>query len=142
MDYSKLRIFAGAICLLVLMLLCGCTHKVYVPVERTVVHTDTLRLFTARVDSFYLHDSTVIMQSGDTVRITRYRDRLRNRLRVDTIYRAIGDTVREPVPYPVERKLTAWQHVKQAAGGWAIGALFAAALAALIIWIIKKRRRK
>ena len=138
MYYGKLRIFAGAICLLVLMLLCGCTRKVYVPVERTVAHTDTLRLFTARVDSFYLHDSTVIMQSGDTVRITRYRDRLR----VDTIYRAIGDTVREPVPYPVERKLTAWQHVKQAAGGWAIGALFAAALAAVIIWIIKKKRRK
>ena len=94
MDYSKLRIFAGAICLLVLMLLCGCTHKVYVPVESSVVHTDTLRLFTARVDSFYLHDSTVIMQSGDTVRITRYRDRLRNRLRDGGRYGTLIKTVR------------------------------------------------
>lgn len=142
MDYGKIRIFAGAICLLVLMLLCGCTRKVYVPVERTVLHTDTFRQQQLRVDSFYLHDSTAVFISGDTVRITRYRDRLRDRLRVDTIYRAIGDTVREPIPYPVERKLTAWQHVKQAAGGWAIGALFAAALAAVIIWIIKKKRRK
>lgn len=142
MDYGKIRIFAGAICLLVLMLLCGCTRKVYVPVERTVLHTDTFRQQQLRVDSFYLHDSTAVFISGDTVRITRYRDRLRDRLRVDTVYRTIGDTVREPIPYPVERKLTTWQHVKQAAGGWAIGALFAAALAALIIWIIKKKRRK
>lgn len=49
MDYSKLRIFAGAICLLVLMLLCGCTHKVYVPVERTVVHTDTGVIYSAKI---------------------------------------------------------------------------------------------
>lgn len=42
------------------------------------------------------------------------------------------------VPYPVERKLTRWEQTKQDVGGMAIGAL----IAAVIVWIVKTKRRK
>lgn len=47
-----------------------------------------------------------------------------------------------PVPYPVERPLSKWEQTKQDVGGMAIGALIAAVLAAVIVWIVKKKRRK
>ncbi len=48
------------------------------------------------------------------------------------------------VPYPVERPLSKWEQVKMEAGGWAIGAgsaLFVA-LVAVVVWLIKVKRRK
>lgn len=52
------------------------------------------------------------------------------------------DTI--PVSYPVERELTRWEKVKMDAGGFAIGAGTAllVALIALLIWLIKIKRRK
>lgn len=49
-----------------------------------------------------------------------------------------------PVPYPVERELTKWEKAKMEAGGWAIGAGTAllAAVIALLVWLIKIKRRK
>lgn len=44
-----------------------------------------------------------------------------------------------PVPYPVERKLTAWEQVKQDAGGWALAAV--AVLAVAVAWLAKKQKR-
>lgn len=47
-----------------------------------------------------------------------------------------------PVPYPVERKLSRWEQTKQVIGGMAIRALVAAALTAVLVWIVKRKRRK
>lgn len=48
------------------------------------------------------------------------------------------------VPYPVERPLSKWEQVKMEAGGWAIGAgsVLLVALVAVIVWLIKIRRRR
>lgn len=47
-----------------------------------------------------------------------------------------------PVPYPVERELTRWEKTKMDFGGIAIGGLCAAVLAAVIVWIVKRKRRR
>lgn len=108
-------------------------HKEYI----TKLRVDSFR------DSIYHHDSIMIRMQGDTVYADRYhtvyRDRLRDRLRIDTMMRV--DSIR--VPYPVERELSKWERVKMDAGGWAIGAASAViiAIAAYIAaWIAKKKR--
>lgn len=124
------------------LLSCSCTRKIYVPVEHAVTRTDTVYEATLRIDSVLLRDSVTVMQQGDTVRITRWRDRYRVRERTDTVYRTATDSVRVEVPVPVERELTPWQRTKQTVGGMAIYGLTAFLLAALIIWIAKSRRKK
>lgn len=124
------------------LLTASCSRKVYVPVESETVRTDTVYKATARVDSVLLHDSVTVWRQGDTVMITRYRDRYRVKVRTDTLYRSSTDTVRQAVPYPVERRLTPWERVRLTAGGWAMAALAVAGLAAVIVWIIRRRGRK
>lgn len=129
-----------AIALMAMVLICSCTRQVYVPMETVWHHTDTLRLTALRVDSVFMHDSIAVMQQGDTVYITKYRDRFRYRTHTDTVYRAVIDTARIAVPYPVERQLSRWESVKQEAGGIAIGGIVIAICIA-VIWLIKKFRK-
>lgn len=121
-------------------LLAGCTRTVYMPVERTAYHTDTVRLAAVRTDSVFRHDSVAVYVSGDTVRITQYRDRYRVRERIDTVYRAVIDTARVEVPVPVERELTKWERTKMNFGGTAIGAVIVVVCIA-VVWLIKKFRK-
>lgn len=95
------------ICLLVLAT--GCTRKVYVPVESTVSRTDTVYSAKARVDSVIMRDSVAVFQKGDTVMITKYRDRYRVKELTDTVYQSAIDSVKVSVPYPVEKALTPWE---------------------------------
>lgn len=136
--------FIGCIIVFVLawILSSGCTRTVYVPTERTVTRTDTVYRAKLRVDSVILRDSIAVIQRGDTVFMTKYRDRIKVRERTDTVYQAVTDSVKVSVPYPVERKLTRWEQVKQDAGGMAIGALTAAVIAAVILWIVRRRKRR
>ena len=137
----------------IIMLFCGCSHKVYVPVES--VHTDTV--YMARKDSVHIKDSLVIRQViniRDSVAIhdsvvivkneqgevkerliVRYRDRwhatqdnLTLQRQIDR-YKASNDSLRATkkerieIPVPVEKKLSRWQKIKMDVGGWAIGAM-------------------
>lgn len=120
--------------ILAAILTAGCTRTVYVPVENTVRSTDTVRLVNLRVDSVVQRDSVAVYVSGDTVRITRWRDRFRYRDRTDTVYKAATDSVKVAVPYPVERKLTKWERTKLEWGGKAMG-LIVAAVCAAIAWL-------
>ena len=52
----------------------------------------------------------------------------------------MADSVRVPQPYPVERKLTAWEQVKQDAGGWALAAV--GILAVAVAWLAKRQRKR
>lgn len=81
--------------------LCGCTRKIYVPVERAITRTDTSYNTQIRVDTILQHDSVTVQQTGDTIRVTRWRDRYRVRQRTDTIYRTKTDTIRIQTPVPV-----------------------------------------
>lgn len=138
-------IFAVAMAVSVLLTsLCSCTRKIYVPVENTVMRTDTVYSAKLRVDSVIFRDSVAVIQKGDTVFLTRYRDRYRVREHTDTVYQSVIDSVKVSVPYPVERELTRWEKVKMDAGGFAIGAGTAllVAVIALLVWLIKIKRRK
>lgn len=122
----------------------GCTRQVYVPVESVSVRTDTVYSAKVRVDSVIFRDSVAVIQKGDTVFMTKYRDRYRVREHTDTVYQSATDSVRIEVPVPVERELTRWEKVKMEAGGWAIGAGTAllVAVIALLIWIFRIKKRK
>lgn len=125
-----------------LMLSGGCTRKVYVPTEHIVYSTDTVYEAVLRVDSVIQRDSVAVVQKGDTVLITRYRDRYRVKERTDTVYKAKTDSVRVREPYPVERELTKWEQTKMDFGGIFLCGLIAVGVAAVIVWIVKRKRRK
>ena len=138
-------IFAVAMAVSVLLTsLCSCARKIYVPVENTVMRTDTVYSAKLRVDSVIFRDSVAVKQKGDTVFLTRYRDRYRVREHTDTVYQSVIDSVKVSVPYPVERELTRWEKGKMDAGGFAIGAgtTLLVAVIALLVWLIKIKRRK
>lgn len=126
------------ICLLVLA--SGCSRKVYVPVESVVSRTDTIYSAKVRIDSVIMRDSVAVFQKGDTVLITKYRDRYRVKELTDTVYQSAIDSVKVSVPYPVERELSRWERTKMDFGGAAIGALVIA-LCAAVAWLIKKFRK-
>ncbi len=131
--------------ILVVMLalaLTSCTKTVYVPTEHIVYSTDTVYEAVLRVDSVIQRDSVAVVQKGDTVLITRYRDRYRVKERTDTVYKAKTDSVRVREPYPVERELTKWEQTKMDFGGMFLGVLIAVLVAAVIVWIVKRKRRK
>ena len=125
-----------------LLLSGGCTRKVYVPTEHIVYNTDTVYEAVLRVDSVIQRDSVAVIQKGDTVLITKWRDRYRVKQRTDTVYKAVTDSVKVSVPYPVERELTKWEQTKQDVGGMAMGALGVAVLAAAVMWVVKRKRNR
>ena len=130
--------------------LCSCTRKVYVPTETVRTEYKDRVVENLRVDTVAMRDSVAVYVNGDTVRITKYRDRWRTRIieRHDTVNVAKVDSVAVPVevpkPYPVERKLTRWERTKMDAGGIAIGILGVAALCGLawLAWFVYKKRRR
>lgn len=126
------------ICLLVLA--SGCSRKVYVPAESVVSRTDTIYSAKVRVDSVIMRDSVAVFQKGDTVTITKYRDRYRVKELTDTVYQSAIDSVKISVPYPVERELSRWERTKMDFGGMAIGGLVIA-LCVAVAWLIKKFRK-
>ena len=131
----------AVIAMLAAVLMAGRSPRtVYVPTERIMERTDTVYSANVRVDSVIFRDSVAVMQRGDTVIMTKYRDRFKYRERIDTLYQTCTDSVQVRVPYPVERKLTAWEKTKMEAGGWAIGGLIVAVIA--VVWLVFKKRRR
>ena len=113
-------------CLLLLVLLCGCSRRVYVPVE--TVRVDTFVKTAVRVDSVRLTDSVYVSERtvGDTVYIvktrTQWRDRLQ--LRVDTVYRSQTDTITKVVEVVVEKKAKRRKVWPWLLGALAVGVVF------------------
>lgn len=119
--------------------LCGCKSTEYVPVVETHTehhwHTDSVH----QTDSVISHETTLIKEV-DSATMAKYGVQLKNMERAwliqnDKLQRELSklqsvktdtfikvDTVQ--VPYPVERKATAWEQVRLDYGGWAIGILF------------------
>ena len=122
--------------------LCSCTKKVYIPVEKEniVYRVDTLKQVQLRYDSIFVRDSTSLVQRGDTIFLTKYRDQAKYIYRTDTIYRSKLDSVyiKEPVPYEVikevPRPLKWWQKTLI----W-LGVAFFALLAFVVYRVIRKR---
>ncbi|MBQ4393604.1 MAG: hypothetical protein II826_10925 [Prevotella sp.] len=115
---------------------CTSTRIVTVPEYHEVfVHRqDTASLR----DSIFVHDSICIVQRGDTVFIEKYnivyRDRWRDRLRVDSFIQRDTVTVVKEVEKPPNR----WQLMKQRLGSTLLWIVAAAAIFFLIRIIINK----
>ena len=136
-----LSLAVGAV---ITLLFGSCTRKVYVPTETVRTEYKDRVVEAVRVDTAIMRDSVAVYVNGDTVRITKYRDRWRTRIieRHDTCTLTKTDSVQ--VPVQVERKLTRWERTKMDAGGIAIGILGVAALSGLawLAWLAYKKRRR
>ena len=126
--------------LMAVALLTGCKTK-YIPVpeyhEVVVHHADTL----LRVDSVQLRDSVIIRLQGDTImqEVWRWRDRVKYDTRI--VYRDSirVDSVR--VPYPVERKQTAWERTMQNVGKISLF-LIVTSICFMLVYLLLRARNK
>ena len=126
--------------LMAVALLTGCKTK-YIPVpeyhEIVVHHADTL----LRVDSVQLRDSVIIRVQGDTItqEVWRWRDRVKYDTRI--VYRdsVRVDSVR--VPYPVERKQTAWERTMQNVGKLSL-ILIVISICFILVYSLLRARNK
>lgn len=118
-----------------ILLMCSC-HTKHVPLE--VVKKDIVYLDKWQKDSIFVSDSVYIREKGDTVYLYKYKYVYKDRLTTDTVYVERTDSVE--VPVPVERKLSRWERWKMELGGLSFGVCIG--LTAVIVWLIKKKRRK
>ena len=116
--------------------LAGCASTRYVPVES--VRTEWRDREVERLVTDTVRHSRVVWIKGDTVVDIRENERVARVEVHDTCIIERNDTV--CIPYPVERRLTAWQQAKMNFGGEAIVAL-AVILTAAVVWLIKKFRK-
>lgn len=126
--------------LAVVLLLVGCKTK-YVPVE--VIHTDTMVVTQHHRDSVYLHDSTFVMQAGDTVRIEKWRTQVRWREVHDTTYIAKVDSlpyfVEVAMPSPQTEHMSWWKRTLMWFGGVAL--LLGVGFVGALMWNNGKTRK-
>lgn len=126
--------------LLSVVLLVGCTTTRYVPVPS--VSIDSVYVDRWLRDSIYLHDSVYVNQwtQGDTVYvdkvITKYA--YRDKWRYDTVAVVRTDSVR--VPYPVEKDLGWWEKTRMYS--FPVLVAMVAVLAFIVVWLVKKLRKK
>lgn len=98
--------------LVLCLLFSSCTTTKYIQVP--VVHTDTTVITKHQRDSIWMHDSVMVSEKGETIRIERWHTKYIERQVHDTLYKAKVDSV----PYPVEvikevpAKLTWWQKAR------------------------------
>lgn len=139
MDRLK-GLFWGLLACALLTLLFGCRSVKYVPVPS--VSVDSVYVDRFHRDSVYLHDSVFVSQwvKGDTVFvdkvITKYD--YRDKWRYDTVAVVRADSVR--VPYPVKKDLGWWERTKL--GAFPVLVAMVAVLAFIVVWLVKKLRKK
>ena len=141
---SFIRSVAILITVIIGMAICAlfssCTTTKYVPV---IEHkTDTLIQTNLQRDSIYVHDSIMVSQQGDTVRIEKWHTKYVEREVHDTLYRAVHDSI--PQPYPVIKEvhaeLTWWQHFRISLANillWVVGIV---AVVTLVRWWLKQKK--
>lgn len=118
--------------LVILMLLAwltSCTATKVVEVEK--VRTDTTYITKWQRDSVWLHDSIMVTEKGDTIRIERWHTKYVEKQVHDTTYVATHDTI--PDPFPVETikevpaELSWWQRLRMWLGNIVLLALLGVA---------------
>jgi hypothetical protein len=141
---SFIRSMAILITVIIGMAICAlfssCTTTKYVPV---IEHkTDTLIQTNLQRDSIYVHDSIMVSQQGDTVRIEKWHTKYVERDVHDTLYQAVHDSI--PQPYPVIKEvpaeLTWWQRFRISLANillWVVGIV---AVVTLVRWWLKQKK--
>ena len=111
------------IILLACLSFCGCTKTEYVTVEK--IRTDTTYITKHQRDSIWLHDSVMVSDKGDTIKIEKWHTKYVSKEVHDTLYLATHDTI--PQPYPVtqyvEKPLSTTERVLIIIGCLAVMAL-------------------
>ena len=141
---SFIRSVAILVTVLIGLAICAlfssCTTTKYVPVIEH--HTDTLIQTNLQRDSIYVHDSIMVSQQGDTVRIDRWHTKYVEKQVHDTLYQAVHDSI--PQPYPVIKEvpaeLTWWQHFRISLANillWVVGIV---AVVTLVRWWLKQKK--
>lgn len=149
------RTIHAALLLTLALLMAACSKRVYVPVERTVVRTDSVavhradsltRLLHTR-DTLVIRDSITTTVRGDTVykEAWRIRDRvsvMRDTLRIGsgfTLAETHRDTIRQPQIVEVEKRVEVRAPLRwyQRALQWA----GAAALLLPLLWLAARKKR-
>lgn len=130
--------------------------------NRLLSHFEALREKERRSDSLFdrMKETVVIRENGDTARHDQLRIVYRATNREKELEReniekdsTIATLIKQlsmvrvdsvPVPYPVEKELTAWQQTKMDYGGYALTLVALAVLLGLplaVRWLLKKFRR-
>lgn len=149
------RTIHAALLLTLALLMAACSKKVYVPVERTVVRTDSVavhradsltRLLHTR-DTLVIRDSITTTVRGDTIIKEAWRTRDRVSIIRDTVRIGNGfelqqlhrDTIREPKIIEVEKRVEVRAPLRwyQRALQWA----GAAALLLPLLWLAARKKR-
>ena len=157
------RTIHAALLLTLALLMASCSKKVYVPVERTVVRTDSVavhradsltRLLHTR-DTLVIRDSIVTRITGDTVikeawrireRVSLVHDTVRigsgfsaERIRLDSVRVPEVVTVEKVITKEVEKKLNWWRKCFLWTGGVFWG-LFALGIIYTIVRFVRSRK--
>ena len=119
--------------LLLCAMLSGCTTTQYIPV---IEHkTDTLIVTKHQHDSIHVHDSIMVSEKGDTVRIEKWHTKYVEKQVHDTTYISKTDTV--PQPYPVVKEVPR----KRTTTDWVLMIAGMLAILGVIVWVANKVRR-
>lgn len=162
MTRIKRTIYA-ALLLTLALLMAACSKKVYVPVERTVLRTDSVavhradsltRLLHTR-DTLVIRDSIVTRITGDTIikeawrireRVSLVHDTVRigsgfsaERIRLDSVRVPEVVTVEKVITKEVEKKLNWWRKCFLWTGGVFWG-LFALGIIYTIVRFVRSRK--
>lgn len=132
---QKIEACVWVVVFAIVLMLTSCSPKViYVP----EVHTDSIYITKHQKDSVWLHDSILVTEKGDTIRVEKWHTKYIERQVHDTCFVTKTDSV--AVPYPVKEKLTIKDkfNVYLQCMGIVLGIL----LVFIVIWLVTKWRHK
>ena len=107
--------------------------------QRETVIKDSLYITQHMIDRVLIRDSVYERHVHDTVYQYKERETVRYISLRDTLYIEKRDSV--SVPYPVERQLTKWEAARMRLGDISL-AVFIAGLLYVVVWLIRRRRKR
>ena len=138
MDLKTMKTMVSGLLIAILAgLVLGC--KPYRVAQRETVIKDSLYIVQRMIDRVLIRDSVYERHVHDTVYKYKERETVRYLSLRDTLYIEKRDSV--SVPYPVERELTKWEATRMRLGDISL-AVFIAGLIYVVVWLIKRRRKR
>ena len=138
MDLKTMKTMVSGLLIAILAgLVLGC--KPYRVAQRETVIKDSLYIVQRMIDRVLIRDSVYERHVHDTVYKYKERETVRYLAMRDTLYVERRDSV--SVPYPVERELTKWEATRMRLGDISLIA-FIAGLLYVVVWLIKRRRKR